>query len=112
MDWLLECSACGARRDPQGLPTVCEACGQPWLVRYPDRPQPSLMARAEVRRGQGMWRFRPFLPLGPDELPITLGEGDTPLILSPRLGRRMDVKDLWIKDEGVNPTGSFKARGL
>jgi len=59
-----------------------------------------------------MWRFRPFLPLGPDELPITLGEGDTPLILSPRLGRRMDVKDLWIKDEGVNPTGSFKARGL
>jgi threonine synthase len=112
MDWRLECSACGARRGPDGLPTVCEACGQPWLVRYPDRPPPSLTARAEVRRGQGMWRFRPFLPLSPAESPVTLGEGDTPLLLCPRLGTRLGTPDLWIKDEAANPTGSFKARGL
>lgn len=112
MDWILECPACGNRRDPAGLPTVCDACAQPWLVRYPNRPPPSLAARAEVRRGQGMWRFRPFLPLVPGEQPVTLGEGDTPLLACPRLGGRMGIAELWLKDEGANPTGSFKARGL
>ncbi|HWA57101.1 MAG TPA: threonine synthase [Gemmatimonadales bacterium] len=112
MDWHLECSACGNRRGPEGLPTVCDRCGQPWLVRYPDRPLPSLTARAEVRRGQGMWRYRPFLPLEPAEQPVTLGEGDTPLLACPRLGERIGIADLWVKDEAANPTGSFKARGL
>ncbi len=112
MDWILECSGCGASRGPGGLPSVCDACGRPWLVRYPDRPAPSLTARAEIRRGQGMWRYRPFLPLGPGESPVTLGEGDTPLLEAPRIGRRLGLSDLWIKDEAANPTGSFKARGL
>src|SRR5690606_7816791 len=112
MDWILECSGCGASRGPGGLPSVCETCGRPWLVRYPDRPAPSLTSRAEVRRGQGMWRSRPFLPLGPGESPMTLGEGDTPLLEAPRIGRRLGLTDLWIKDEAANPTGSFKARGL
>lgn len=112
MDWRLECTACGNSRGPEGLPSVCDVCGQPWLVRYPDRPAPPLMARAEVRRGQGMWRFRPFLPINPQESPVTLGEGDTPLLASPRLGERVGIADLWVKDEAANPTGSFKARGL
>jgi threonine synthase len=112
MDWHLECSGCAARRGPEGLPSVCETCGQPWLVRYPDRPPPSLTARAEVRCGQGMWRFRPFLPLTRSETPITLGEGDTPLLPCPRTGERLGCADLWIKDEAANPTGSFKSRGL
>jgi threonine synthase len=112
MDWHLECSACGNHRGPEGLPTVCDVCGQPWLVRYPDRPSPSLTARAEVRRGQGMWRFRPFLPLDPAESPVTLGEGDTPLLACRRLGERIGIADLWVKDEAANPTGSFKSRGL
>jgi threonine synthase len=59
-----------------------------------------------------MWRFRPFLPLTPGENPVTLGEGDTPLLGCPRLGERLGLPDLWVKDEGANPTGSFKARGL
>jgi threonine synthase len=59
-----------------------------------------------------MWRFRPFLPLAPSETPVTLGEGDTPLIPVPRTGARLGLADLWIKDEAANPTGSFKARGL
>ena len=112
MDWLLECSACDQRRGPEGLPSVCDRCGQPWLVRYPDRPLPGLTARAEVRRGQGMWRFRPFLPVTPSEQPVTLGEGDTPLLPCLRTGARLGLPDLWIKDEAGNPTGSFKARGL
>jgi threonine synthase len=110
-DWVLECSNCDARRGPEGLPGVCEACGMPWLVRYPERV-PTLVDRAELRRRHGMWRFRPFLPLLPGEEPVTLGEGDTPLLRLGHTGARLGLDDLWVKDEGANPTGSFKARGL
>lgn len=112
MDWILECSNCGKTRGPEGLPTVCDACGLPWLVRYPDRPPPPLQARAEVRRGHGMWKYRPFLPLAAGESPVTLGEGDTPLVSVPRIARRLGIRELLVKDEGSNPTGSFKSRGL
>jgi threonine synthase len=111
LDWTLDCSACDNTRGPDGLPTVCDRCGQPWLVRY-QRPVPPLTARAEVRRGHGMWRFRPFMPLAEGEHPITLGEGDTPLLRLHRTGAGLGLRDLWLKDEGTNPTGSFKARGL
>jgi threonine synthase len=110
-DWVLECSSCGATRSPEGLATVCDVCGMPWLVRYPDRV-PTLVDRAELRRRHGMWRFRPFLPLLPGEEPITLGEGDTPLLRLERTGARLGLEDLWVKDEGANPTGSFKVRGI
>jgi threonine synthase len=110
-DWLLECSSCGRTREPDGLPTVCEACGMPWLVRYPSRV-PTLVDRAELRRRHGMWRFRSFLPLLAGEEPVTLGEGDTPLLPIGVTGARLGLRDLWVKDEGANPTGSFKARGI
>jgi threonine synthase len=110
-DWTLVCSACGNTRNPDGLPTVCDLCGQPWLVHY-QREAPTVTARAEVRRGHGMWRFRPFMPLLPGEQPVTLGEGDTPLLHLPRTGARIGLPNLWLKDEAINPTGSFKARGL
>lgn len=110
LDWYLECSECSTTRGPEGVPTVCD-CGRPWLVRYPNRVH-ALTERAELRRRQGMWRYRSFLPLAPGEEPITLGEGDTPLLAVPRLGKELGFADLWVKDEGTNPTGSFKARGL
>jgi len=110
-DWTLECSNCGRTRSADGLPTVCDACGMPWLVRYPRR-LPTLIERAELRRRHGMWRFRSFLPLLPAEEPVTLGEGDTPLLRAEAIGARLGVTDLWVKDEGANPTGSFKARGI
>jgi threonine synthase len=113
VDWTLECSGCGKRRDAGGLPTVCEACGLPWLVRY-DRPMP-LELRDRLSRGrvgEGMWRYRPLLPLGDAEEPVTLGEGGTPLLRAGRLGAALGSDDLWVKDEAANPTGSFKARGL
>jgi len=110
-DWMLECSNCDAVRGPEGLPTVCEVCGMPWLVRYPGRSA-TLLDRAELRRRHGMWRFRTFLPLVDGEEPVTLGEGDTPLLALPRTGARLELDGLWVKDEGANPTGSFKARGL
>ena len=89
LDWYLECSECGATRDAEGVPTVCE-CGRPWLVRYPARVHP-VTERAELRRRHGMWRFRSFLPLSGGEQPITLGEGDTPLLHTTRLGAELGL---------------------
>lgn len=110
MDWTLQCSACGTGAGPAGLPTVC-ACGQPWLVRYPAR-RPDPATQAAIATMRGMWRFRPFLPLADGEEPVTLGEGDTPLLAVPRVGERIGLPGLLVKDEGTNPTGSFKSRGL
>src|SRR5882672_10698025 len=109
MDWNLECSACGQTRAPDGLPGVCQ-CGQPWLVRYSTRrPEPGQRDRLA---GHGMWRYRPWLPLSEGEEPISLGEGNIPLLMASRAGVRFGLPNLWIKDEATNPTGSFKARGL
>lgn len=110
-DWTLACSGCGAARDAAGLPTVCEGCGSPWLVRYArdvgPAARPSLAAR-----DRSMWRYREFLPLASGEEPVSLGEGGTPLLKARRLGEVIGLEDCWIKDEAANPTGSFKARGL
>ncbi len=111
MDWFLECSECGTRAEPTGLPTVCPSCGRPWFVRYPDRRHP-LSERETIAPNGSMWGFRSFLPLADGEQPTTLGEGDTPLLDAPRLAQHLGVNQLWIKDEAVNPTSSFKARGL
>lgn len=110
-DWYLVCDACGATRDASGFPTVCEGCGQPWLVRYAPRAF-GITDRAEIRRDRSMWRFRRFLPIAPGEEPVTLGEGDTPLLRLERTGARIGLPNLLLKDEGANPTGSFKSRGL
>src|SRR5437868_3448176 len=110
LPWSLECSSCGKTRAAEGLAGVCE-CGQPYLVRYAAVPPPgarSLLAE----RDWTMWRYREWLPLADGEQPVTLGEGGTPLLAAPRLAARHGFSRLWVKDEGANPTGSFKARGL
>jgi threonine synthase len=109
MDWTLECSGCRAASAADGLPTVCPTCGQPWLVRYARSFSPALRERLT---GADMWRYRALMPIAEGELPVTLGEGGTPLLRSRRLAERLGSEILWIKDEAANPTGSFKARGL
>lgn len=87
--------------------------GRPLWVRY-DLPAIGRAVDRELiaSRPATMWRFRELLP-APDECqPVSLGEGETPLLPAPRLGRRLGLQDLWIKDESQLPTGSFKARGL
>jgi len=108
--WRLVCSACGQERSADGLPGVCEGCGAPYLVRY-DR-LPAKGAVTLESRDTSMWRYRAWLPILAAESPITLGEGGTALLPLPRIGSRHGFSDLWVKDEGTNPTGSFKARGL
>ena len=111
LPWTLQCSACGTGRDAAGLPGVCPADGAPYLVRYPALPPPEAKLHLRERRG-GMWRFREWLPLLEGEAPVSLGEGGTPLLQAERLRVRYGFAALLVKDEGVNPTGSFKARGL
>ncbi|MGH7627090.1 MAG: threonine synthase [Gemmatimonadaceae bacterium] len=107
-EWSLECPACGATGTGSSAASVCAACGHPWLVRYAALPasRDVLLARWD------MWRYAALLPLRADEQPVTLGEGATPLLDAPALARAVGVRALYVKDEGLNPTGSFKARGM
>ena len=111
LPWTLQCANCDATRDAAGLPGVCERCGQPYLVRYDSAPGADAKARLR-ERGWTMWRYREWLPLADGEAPVSLGEGGTPLVELRRLGAKYGLRELALKDEGTNPTGSFKARGL
>ncbi len=106
--WHLECSGCGQTMPGDVLASVCAACGQPYLVRY-DSPFPG---REAITSRWDMWRYAAILPLSEGEQPVTLGEGCTPVSAAPGLAREIGVASLWIKDEGLNPTASFKARGM
>jgi len=105
--WTLRCSACDFTSGTDAIASVCPVCGQPLLVDYhalrPDRA---------ALHGWDMWRYRSVLPLAPGEVPVALGEGATPLLDAPRLARDVGVRRLLIKDEALNPTASFKARGM
>ena len=111
MDWSLHCSQCEYTAAPEGLPTVCPTCGSPLLVKY-DRKIVASERGGFASQGHSMWRYRRFLPLHGDEVPVSLGEGGTPMLRARRLGGELGMDNLWIKDEAPNPTGSFKARGL
>jgi threonine synthase len=109
----VECTICVARHDAKRLLTVCEKCGQMLAVRYDlARVTASVTKDALRLRAPGMYRFRELTPLDDAERPVTLGEGGTPLLELPRLAAHLGIGKLWAKDEGQNPTGSFKARGL
>lgn len=105
--WTLSCSACATPHDAAAPATTCTRCAQPLLAEYADPPRrDALPARWD------MWRYAPVLPLRDGEAPVSLGEGMTPLVELPALARAVGVRRLWVKDEAVNPTASFKARGL
>src|SRR5919198_6642417 len=109
----VECTVCGHRHDPKRSLTVCETCGQMLTARYDlERVKASVSKEALRQRPPGMYRFRELTPLDAGEVPATLGEGGTPLLALPRLAAHLGMRRLWAKDEGQNPTGTFKARGL
>ncbi len=83
------------------------------MVRYDLSALRKWWRKEDVKKGpNSMWRYAPALPVPDPQAIISLGEGMTPLLPLPRLGSILGVKDLWLKDEGLNPTGSFKARGM
>jgi threonine synthase len=108
----LECSLCAKTR-PTGVPhNLCE-CGGPLLVRYDLEKVRQSWSRDWIASGPtNMWRYAPVLPVSKPAAIVSLGEGMTPLVRCERLGPRLGGDDVWVKDEGINPTGSFKARGL
>ena len=109
----LECSVpCGAEHyDPRVPQHLCK-CGAPLLARYDLAAARTWQPASLVGREPTMWRYRELMPLLDDEEPLTLGEGWTPLMHAKRLGSALGLERLYIKDESLNPTNSFKARGL
>ncbi|HEX9426956.1 MAG TPA: pyridoxal-phosphate dependent enzyme, partial [Candidatus Polarisedimenticolia bacterium] len=106
----LECSLCAAVRPFGPGPAGLCSCGGPLLARYRLEEIRGFLRREELRgRVASLWRYAEILP---GVRPVTLGEGFTPLLPAERLGREIGLRRLLIKDESVNPTGSFKARGM
>jgi threonine synthase len=107
----LSCPRCGTRYPAGVLQGVC-TCGSPLLARYDLQRLAAESARtAFAGREASLWRYHELLPVSREESIVSLGEGMTPLVALPRLGTRLGVPRLLMKDEGVIPTGSFKARG-
>ncbi len=110
----LECALCGLRHEANVLQNLCITCGKPLLVRYDlDKAAETLTRESMATRESSLWRYREVLPVVDDANIVSLGEGWTPLFKTDRLAASLPIKlDLYIKDEGQNPTQSFKARGM
>jgi threonine synthase len=108
----LECARC-AKRYPTGqIYNLCE-CGAPLFARYDLRGASAALEPHTLKsRPQDLWRYREVLPVDSDASIISLGEGFTPLLHARRLGHKLGLPNLYLKDESQNPTGSFKARGM
>jgi len=109
----LECSVpCGASPyDPRKEQHLC-TCGAPLLARYDLEGAKAWTRESLAAREPNMWRYRELMPLFDGEQPLTLGEGWTPLFHAKRIGRALGLDRVFVKDESLNPTNSFKARGL
>ena len=109
----LECSKCGREHDADRVQTVCESCGKPLFARYDlDGVREAVSPEDFVGREASMWRYWELLPVRDEGIKVSLGEGWTPMTRVRRLGDDIGLPDLWVKDEGIIPTGTFKARGL
>ena len=109
----LECSKCSKRFEADKVQNVCDRCGKPLLARYDLEAVSKVLERGSFRvREATMWRYCELLPVRDEMNIVSLGEGYTPMIRAKKLGEKVGVEDLWVKDESQIPTGTFKARGL
>jgi len=109
----LECSYCGEVLDADRICNLCPNDGKPLLARYDLEAAAASMTLDDLaHRAPTLWRYRELLPIRDPKHELCLGEGYTPLIRARRLGEHLGFDNLYIKDESLNPTGSFKARGL
>jgi threonine synthase len=109
----LECGLCGQRLEADRLWNLCPKCQKPLLARYDLAAARAAVDKSTIAlREASLWRYRELLPVKDLRFKLCLGEGFTPLFHAQRLGCELGFANLYIKDEGLNPTGSFKARGL
>lgn len=109
----LECTYCGEHYSADELHNTCRKCGRVLYARYDlDAAKRALTKDEVTRRRGGMWRWFEIMPVRDPANVVSLGEGSTPLLHAQRLGERLGTGSLYIKEEGLNPTGSFKARGI
>jgi threonine synthase len=104
----LTCSDCGKEYSIGDINTYCLDCQSPLLANYNlNKIRQSCQREEFYSRPRGMWRWHELLPVQAQSNCITLGEGDTPLLHLPRLGEKLGLSNLFIKDESNNPTGSL-----
>jgi threonine synthase len=109
----LECTNCGKQHDCEALQTTCDACGKVLYARYDlDAAKRELTRETIEARPASMWRWFELMPVRHEANVVSLGEGGTPLLAAHGIEARLGAREVWIKEEGLNPTGSFKARGL
>jgi threonine synthase len=109
----LSCFKCGKTYRPQYVYQLCESCGKPLKVHYDlDRAARTFTKESLDTRVPTLWRYHEVLPVDYVENITTLGEGFSPLIYARNIGDKYDLPRLYIKDESLNPTASFKARGM
>jgi threonine synthase len=109
----LQCSLCEKEFKADRLWNLCPQCEKPLLAQYDWEKLKTRLSKSDlVSRIKSIWRYWEMLPVMNPAFQLSLGEGYTPLIHAWRLGDFLEYRDLYIKDEGGNPTGSFKARGL
>lgn len=108
----LSCSKTGESL-PAGALYNLSPAGAPLLVHYDLETAKKELTKEQIASGpRSMWRYAPLLPATSAADIVSLGEGWTPLLETPRLGARLGAKSLWLKEESANPTGTFKARGM
>jgi threonine synthase len=109
----LECTYCRKTYSAEELHRTCPDCGKVLYPRYDLQAAKGALSQSALKdRPANMWRYFEVMPVRDEANVITLGEGFTPIFKAERLGKDMGCRALYIKDEGINPTGSFKARGL
>jgi len=107
----LECPKCKTTYDSGKVIQLCD-CGAPLLVRYDLGKVKNALGKEDLAvRRPDLWRYRELLPVKNEENIVCLGEGMTPLLQLKKLGKEVDIPNLYLKDEGIIPTGTFKARG-
>jgi len=109
----LTCSRCENSFNPDQIQTYCRDCNAPLLTNYDLVSIKNQLDRDRIcHRKKGMWRWMELLPVNDAQNIVSLGEGDTPLLRLNHVGQEIRTANLFLKDEALNPTGSFKARGL
>lgn len=109
----LYCSNCAEKYEPNKIYNLCEKCGKPLMAEYDlEKASETLTKESLKTRVPTLWRYAEVLPVENEENRVSLGEGFTPLQKAENLGAKLNLKNLFIKDESLNPTQSFKARGM